>query len=54
MIAATWAGNTNPPDESQAQDDNRVWIGCMDALLAGAGRPEVRSGVLFLLSTIRP
>ncbi len=52
MIAATWAGNANPPDEPQAQDDNRVWIGCMDALLAGAGRPEVRSGVLFLLSTI--
>ena len=24
----------------------------MDALLAGAGRPEVRSGVLFLLSTM--
>jgi hypothetical protein len=52
MIAATWAENTNPPDEPQLQDDNRVWLGCMDALLAGAGRPEVRSGVLFLLSTM--
>ena len=52
MITATWAENTNPPDEPQLQDDNRVWIGCMDALLAGAGRPDVRSGVLFLLSTM--
>jgi hypothetical protein len=52
MIAATWWDNANPPDESQLQDDNRVWIGCMDALLAGAGRPDVRAGVLFLLSTI--
>jgi hypothetical protein len=52
MIAATWTGNADPPDESQLQDDNRVWIGCMDALLAGAGQPDVRSGVLLLLSTM--
>lgn len=52
MIAATWAENGDPPDEPKLQDDNRVWLGCMDALLAGAGDPDVRSGVLFLLSTI--
>ena len=52
MIAATFTGNPDPPDEPLAQDDNRVWFGSMDALLAGAGQPDVRSGVLFLLSTI--
>ena len=33
-------------------DDNRVWIGAMDALIAGAGDPDVRAGVMRLLSTI--
>ena len=34
-------------------DDNRVWIGAMDSLIAGAGDPDVpRAGVMRLLSTI--
>jgi hypothetical protein len=33
-------------------DDNRVWIGAMDALIAGAGDIDVRAGVMKLLSTI--
>jgi len=30
--------------------NNRVWIGCMDALIAGAGRADVRAGVMKLLA----
>jgi hypothetical protein len=30
--------------------DNRVWMGCMDALIAGAGRADVRAGVMKLLA----
>jgi hypothetical protein len=33
-------------------DDNRIWIGAMDALIAGAGRADVRAGVMNLLSTM--
>ncbi len=29
-----------------------IWTNCLDALIAGAGRPDVRAGVLRLLSTI--
>ena len=34
-------------------DDGYVWGGALDALIAGAGRPDVRAGVLRLLATIR-
>jgi hypothetical protein len=33
-------------------DNNRVWIGSMDALIAGAGRADVRAGVMNLLATM--
>ena len=36
----------------QSIDDNRIWIGAMDALIAGAGRADVSAGVMNLLSTI--
>ena len=36
----------------ESQDDNRIWIGPMDALIAGAGRADGRAGVMNLLSTI--
>ena len=33
-------------------ENNRVWMGCMDALIAGAGRADVRAGVMKLLATM--
>ena len=33
-------------------DNNRIWIGAMDSLIAGAGDPDVRAGVMKLLATI--
>jgi len=41
-----------PSQEGKLQQDNRVWFGSMDALLAGAGRPDVRAGVLRLMATL--
>jgi hypothetical protein len=32
--------------------NNMVWVNSVDALVAGAGNPEVRAGVLRLLSTV--
>jgi hypothetical protein len=40
------------PVSRKAMDDNRLWIGAMDALIAGAGRADVRAGVMNLLSTV--
>ena len=34
------------------QIDDYVWEGCEDALIAGAGNPQVRAGVLRLVSTL--
>jgi hypothetical protein len=45
-------GGAPKPASQQTQDDNRVWIGSMDTLIAGAGDPEVRAGVMTLLSTL--
>jgi hypothetical protein len=45
-------GPTPTPAPKRMIDDNRVWIGAMDALIAGAGDPDVRAGVMELLSTI--
>lgn len=36
----------------ESLDANRIWIGAMDALIAGAGRADVSAGVMNLLSTI--
>ncbi len=36
----------------QSIANNRVWIGCMDALIAGARRADVRAGVMKLLATM--
>ena len=33
-------------------DNNRIWLGSMDALIAGAGDADVRAGVMKLLSTM--
>ena len=45
-------GPTPTPAPKLMIDDNRVWTGAMDALIAGAGDPDVRAGVMRLLSTI--
>jgi hypothetical protein len=45
-------GPTPTPAPKRMIDDNRVWIGAMDALIAGAGNAEVRAGVMKLLATI--
>ena len=51
MVNATYAED-NPLQEGKLQQDNRVWFGSMDALLAGAGNPDVRAGVLVLVATL--
>jgi hypothetical protein len=40
------------PVSQLSRDDNLIWIGAMDALIAGAGRADVQAGVMNLLSTI--
>lgn len=42
----------NAPKVSRSIEDNHVWTASMDALLAGAGRKDVRAGVMTLLATI--
>jgi hypothetical protein len=44
---------TMPTGQTLQEDiDNSIWNNSMDALSAGAGNPQVREGVLRLLSTI--
>lgn len=45
----------HPPTAAQqaASMDNEIWENSLDALQAGAGQPEVRAGVLRLLSTLK-
>jgi len=45
----------HPPTAAQraATMDNEIWENSLDALQAGAGQPEVRAGVLRLLSTLK-
>lgn len=38
--------------QQAATTDNEIWENSLDALQAGAGQPEVRAGVLRLLSTL--
>jgi len=45
-------GGGNAPKVERSIEDNHVWTGSMDALLAGAGRSDVRAGVMTLLATI--
>jgi hypothetical protein len=40
------------PADPQTIEDNHVWTNALDALVAGAGRPEVRAGVLHLFATM--
>ncbi len=49
---AHMTGPTPTPAPKLMIDNNRVWLGSMDALIAGAGDPDVRAGVMRLLSTI--
>jgi hypothetical protein len=48
-------GVTNPPPPASAQEiaDNRVWVACIDALQAAAGRQDVRAGALRLLANVQ-
>jgi hypothetical protein len=41
-----------PYDPNATIYDNRVWENAQDALIAGAGNPEVRAGVLKILATL--
>ena len=41
------------PLTREQQADNQIWSNSLDALNAGAANPQVRAGVLRLLSTIR-
>jgi hypothetical protein len=47
--AGTWVDEKVSP---RSLDNNRVWIGAMDALIQGAGDPQVRSGVMKLMATM--
>jgi hypothetical protein len=58
-----WASNTTPVpawlsaqvknmSEGGLQIDNYVWEGCEDALIVGSGNPQVRAGVLRLVSAL--
>jgi hypothetical protein len=45
-------GKTYTPVDPEVHTNGMIWSNSLDALLAGAGRPDVRAGVLRLLSTI--
>lgn len=51
MWKATFAGHP-VLEQGKLQRDNRAWMGSMDALLAGAGRADVRAGVMRILATM--
>jgi hypothetical protein len=62
-LKMAWAPDTTPVPawlSAQVKDisaggtqlDNYVWEGCEDALIAGAGNPQVRAGVLRLVSAL--
>jgi hypothetical protein len=53
LAAAKKAGiKVGPPASRRSQGNNRVWIGAMDALIQGAGDPQVRAGVMKLMATM--
>jgi hypothetical protein len=45
-------GPTPTPASRQSLENNRVWMGSMDTLIAGVGRTDVRAGVMKLLATV--
>jgi hypothetical protein len=45
-------GPAPTPAPKRVIDNNRVWFGSMDTLIAGAGDPAVRAGVMKLFNTI--
>jgi hypothetical protein len=47
-----WLSAQVPGFVAGTQIDNYVWEDCQDALIAGAGNPQVRAGVLRLLSIL--
>ena len=60
-LKMAWAANTSPPpawikaqvkniSAGGLQIDNYVWEGSEDALVVGSGNPQVRAGVLRLVS----
>ena len=62
-LKMAWAANTTPPpawlkaqvskiSSGGLQIDNYVWEGSEDALVAGSGNPQVRAGVLRLVSIL--
>jgi hypothetical protein len=62
-LKMAWAPDTTPVPSwlsAQAKDmstggpqiDNYVWENCQDALIAGSGNPQVRAGVLRLVSAL--
>jgi hypothetical protein len=62
-LKMAWASNTTPVpawlsaqvkhmSEGELQIDNYVWEGCEDTLIAGAGNPQVRAGVLRLVAAL--
>jgi hypothetical protein len=51
MWKATFSGHP-VLEQNRMQRDNRAWFGSMDALLAGAGRADVRAGVMQILATM--
>jgi hypothetical protein len=46
---------TRAPDQGStvSPEDNYIWGNSLDALIAGSGKPQVRAGVLRILSTLR-
>ncbi len=62
-LKMAWAPDTTPlpawlsaqvknMSEGGLQIDNYVWEGCEDALIVGSGNPQVRAGVLRLVSVL--
>jgi hypothetical protein len=62
-LKLAWASNTTPVpawlsaqvknmSAGGLQIDNYVWEGCEDALIVGSGNPQVRAGVLRLVSAL--
>ncbi len=52
ILKAKGVTDPSPPASAQEIADNRVWIACIDALQAAAGRTDVRAGALRLLAAV--
>jgi hypothetical protein len=52
-LKMAWPQATTAPTFSSALiEDGAVWENCEDALVAGSGNPQVRAGVLRLVSAL--